>query len=80
MHYARMRTHTEIASGPGMAERLSVLTGQSIHTCRSWAQRDSIPGKFWAKIARDNIASLEELALAAAQNPDHAPSNEVKAA
>lgn len=60
-----MRTHTEIVSAAG-ADRLATLRSVSLHTARSWAQRDSIPSEHWADIAREQLATLEELAAAAA--------------
>lgn len=79
MHHWGMRTHSEIAAGAVMAERLTAVTGASVHTCRSWAQRNRIPSEHWAAIAAAGIASLEELASAAASNPRRAPDQQVAA-
>lgn len=72
MHHRHMRTHSEIATAAG-AERLERVTGASIHTCRSWMRRGRITPEHWAALAKDGIATLEELAQAAAINPRKAP-------
>lgn len=38
----------------------------SLHTVRSWATRGSIPAEWWEPVADLGVASLEELAAAAA--------------
>jgi hypothetical protein len=65
LHHAGMKRHAEIVAAAG-ADKLSALTGVSVHTCRSWGQRDSIPGEYWKTIAGEGLASLDELAAAAA--------------
>jgi hypothetical protein len=37
-------------------------TGASIHTVRSWVQRNSIPAEHWKLFADKGWATLEELA------------------
>jgi len=37
----------------------------SIHTVRSWMQRDSIPPEHWLALADAGLTTLDELALAA---------------
>lgn len=59
-----MRTHAEIikdATAPAVQGRL----GLSLHTVRSWAQRDSIPADQWKPLADAGFATLDELAEAA---------------
>ncbi|MEN2749323.1 hypothetical protein [Sphingomonas sp. T9W2] len=63
-----MRTHSEIVTAAGPA-RLAELRGVSLHTARSWAQRNSIPAEHWFDISREGIASVEELAVAVATSP-----------
>lgn len=63
-----MRTHSEIVNAAG-ADRLATLRRVSLHTARSWAQRDSIPAEHWSDIVKADLASLEELADAAALKP-----------
>lgn len=57
-----MRTHAEIVKAAGKAEDVAAERGVSIHTVRSWIQRDSIPPEFWASFAGGNALVLEELA------------------
>lgn len=62
-----MQSHAEIvrrAGGPkALTERLGL---PSKFTVVSWVQRNSIPAEHWAQIADLDIASLKELADAAA--------------
>jgi hypothetical protein len=66
MHHSDMRTHAAIVAAAGKPEDIAVSRSVSVHTVRSWMQRDSIPAEHWAGFADDGHASLEELALAAA--------------
>jgi len=65
MHRRGMRSHRDIviATGPDL---IAGQRGLSIHTVRSWAQRNSIPADQWAWFAEQGHASLEELAIAVA--------------
>lgn len=47
-----------------MARKLGL--SQKPTTVRSWWQRDSIPGEYWLLISQLELASLPELAFAAA--------------
>jgi hypothetical protein len=65
MHSSAMRTHSDIiraATVPALHDRLGI----SLHTIRSWAQRDSIPADQWKPLADAGLTSLDELAEAAA--------------
>lgn len=62
-----MRTHAQIVTAAGKPEEVAIRRGVSVHTVRSWIQRDSIPAEHWAGFADDGAASLEDLALAAAE-------------
>lgn len=62
-----MRTHSEIVKAAGTTEEVASARGVSVHTVRSWVQRNSIPADQWAAFAASGWASLEELAVAAAQ-------------
>lgn len=66
MHHALMRTHRDIIKQAG-AESVRAIIGDyvSIHTVRSWQQRDAIPGEYWATLAAHKVAPLRELAEAA---------------
>jgi hypothetical protein len=61
-----MRTHQTILRSAGHAE-IAALTGRPITTVRSWDQRDSIPADQWKVIAGAELATLDELAEAAAR-------------
>lgn len=64
-----MRTHQQILKDVGPVNVPSRLGREDLKvwTIRSWAHRDSIPGEWWSAFARAEIASLEELAEAAAR-------------
>ncbi len=63
-----MRNHSTIVSAVG-AEKIAAERGVSIHTARSWSQRDSIPAEHWQAFVNAEWATLEELAAHAAANP-----------
>lgn len=77
MHYVGMRTHKQIIQAAGaqsVIERAGLAV--TIHTVRSWQQRDGIPGKYWSAISAAGIAPMGELAQAAA----HRSANDTAAA
>jgi hypothetical protein len=65
MHNAAMRSHSEIIRSSG-AQAISDLTGASIHTVRSWGQRDSIPSEYWSALIGADHCTADELINAAA--------------
>lgn len=65
MHNGAMRSHSDIVKAAGPA-KVAALTGASIHTVRSWVQRDSIPSEYWALLVSDEHCTAAELMLAAA--------------
>ena len=65
MHNDGMRTHSEIIR-VATPQVVSDLTGTSIHTVRSWVQRDSIPSEYWAALINADHATADELIGAAA--------------
>lgn len=65
MHHWCMTTHSEIIRRAGSAQEVARDHGVSIHTVRSWIQRDSIPSDRWASFVRQHKATLKELAEAA---------------
>jgi transposase len=77
MHYRRMRDHSVIVRSAGI-EAVAEATGASIHTVRSWVQRESLPAEHWKLFAERDWASLEELAEGA--KPRKPRSNEPQAA
>ena len=65
------RTHAEIVRSHGAQALRSLLIDRGYQlpnpsTTQRWADRDSIPGEYWNAIADAGIATLEELATAAA--------------
>jgi hypothetical protein len=65
MHNDAMRSHSEIIRA-AEAQKISDLTGASIHTVRSWGQRDSIPSEYWAALIGARLCTADELIDAAA--------------
>jgi len=55
-----MRSHTDIIAAAD-CDQLATLRGVSIHTVRSWGQRNSIPSEHWADIVEAKMATLAEL-------------------
>jgi hypothetical protein len=74
-----MRSHADIVASIG-AEKLAALRGVSVHTARSWGQRDAIPADHWAPLADAKLVSLMELAKYAAANPRKRPATAESAA
>lgn len=64
----RMRSHSAVIDHKQVA-MLAEQLGVSVHTVRSWKQRDSIPAEYWAALETRGVATLEELAEAAAKRP-----------
>lgn len=61
-----MRTHQKIiddGSGPSAFGR---AVGADPNTAKQWRRNDSIPAAWWAAVAGADLATLEELAHAAA--------------
>lgn len=65
MHNNAMRTHAEIIRTVG-EEAVASLTASSIHTVRSWVQRDSLPARYWSALVEAGHATADELMSAAA--------------
>lgn len=64
-----MLTHSDIVKAAGPASEVARLRGVSVHTVRSWQQRNSIPAEHWSAFAADGVATLEQLAAAASARP-----------
>ena len=60
-----MLTHAEIVKRAGAPEQVAADRSVSIHTVRSWIQRNSIPPDQWMAFVNAGHASFEEIA-----NPD----------
>jgi hypothetical protein len=64
-----MRTHRDIIQQAGAeAVRLTLGCKLSIHTVRSWQQRNAIPAEHWLALSKAGTATLDELATAAAND------------
>lgn len=79
MHRCGMRSHSDIVTSAGI-EEIARLRGVSVHTVRSWAQRDGIPAEHWTGLVAAEHATLNELAEYAAANPRKRPAPESAAA
>jgi hypothetical protein len=62
-----MITHSEIIDRAGGYRPVAELLGEPVDRVRFWRFRNSIPAASWAAMATNEIATLEELAFAAAQ-------------
>ncbi len=66
-----MRTHREIVQAHGASALVRDLEAKGITvnptTPQRWADRDSIPGEYWATLSEMGVAPLSELAEAAAR-------------
>jgi hypothetical protein len=56
-----MRDHPDIVKAAGI-EAVAEATNASVHTVRSWIQRESIPAEHWKLFADKEWATLQELA------------------
>lgn len=56
-----MRTHAQIVAAADCA-KIADLRGVSIHTVRSWGQRNSIPAEHWPTFVEIGAADLQTLA------------------
>lgn len=72
-----MRTHSEIVAAADR-DKLAELCGASIHTVRSWGQRNSIPAEHWSIFVQSGAATLEE--LVAGVKPRRKDADEAQAA
>jgi hypothetical protein len=65
-----MRSHRAIVQAYGASNLHRDLTGLGVEIAKStpqrWAERDSVPGEYWALMAQLGAATVEELAEAAA--------------
>jgi hypothetical protein len=61
-----MLTHREIVSRANSEAELAAKLRVNAHQVRDWKRRDRIPPEHWQDIARIRLATLKELAKAAA--------------
>jgi len=62
-----MRSHTDIIAAAGGPSRLARALRAPSGRAHQWKRLDSIPPRYWPDLARRGLASLEELAAAAAR-------------
>ncbi len=62
-----MRSHAQIVKAAGPVETVAEQRGVSVHTVRSWIQRNSIPSDQWNAFAGDDVELLREIAVSAEQ-------------
>lgn len=76
-----MATHQEIIQTAGAANIRDILGLESVHTVRSWAQRNRIPAEWWPDLAVAGIATLDELRSSARprKNASRKPNTEAAA-
>lgn len=56
-----MQTHPDIIRKAGAPEVVAAKLGVSVHTVRSWLQRERIPLDRWSDFVNAKCATLEEL-------------------
>ena len=61
-----MRTHLQIIADAGGYRALADKLGEAPNRVRFWVRRESIPHNKWKAVADARVATLEELATAAA--------------
>lgn len=61
MHYGAMQTHPDIIRKAGTPDEVAAKLGVSVHTVRSWLQRERIPSDRWADFANLTEVPLEEI-------------------
>lgn len=63
-----MRTHLQIIADAGGYRALAEKLGEAPNRVRFWVRRESIPHNKWKAVADARVATLEELATAAAMD------------
>jgi len=61
-----MRSHQQIIEDANGSSAVARRIGAEPGTVKQWKRLDSIPAPYWAALAGEKIATLEELAEAAA--------------
>lgn len=61
------RSHAKIIEDYGGSAKVAHAIGAEPNTAKPWKRNDSIPSAYWNSIAKAGIATLEELAEAAAE-------------
>lgn len=66
LYIIEMQTHTDIIKRAGGATELGRRIGVDPNTVHAWKRANSIPAAYWRGIAEEQIATLDQLADAAA--------------
>lgn len=61
-----MRSHSQIITDGGGPAAVSLLVGSTPGATKQWRRTDSIPAPYWQAFADRGLATLRELAAAAA--------------
>ncbi len=68
-----MRTHLQIIKDAGGPSAIGRIVGAEANTAKQWKRNDSIPAPYWAALADAKVATLDELAKAAATRREGPP-------
>ncbi len=79
MHYRRMQTHPDIIRKAGTPDVVAAKLGVSVHTVRSWLQRERIPVDRWADFVTLTKVPLADIHAAAPPRKER-PANQSTAA
>ena len=74
-----MRTHQQIIDDSQGPSALARVVGAEPNTAKQWKRNDSIPAPYWDAIAKAGLATLEELAAAAASRRSDAAQHDAAA-
>ena len=74
-----MRTHLQILSDAGTDGEIAARLGLKAHQPRDWRIRKSIPADQWIAFSTNGLATLEELAEAAAERKRETASQDAAA-
>lgn len=69
-------SHREIITRGGGPAAIGHKIGVSPNTTKAWSRLDSIPAHHWQALANAGVATLDELASAAAEKISFAPKGE----
>lgn len=61
-----MRTHKQIIKDAGGPSAVAKVVVAEANTAKGWSRSNSIPAMYWEPIVAAHLATLEELAAAAA--------------
>lgn len=64
-----MRTHSQIIKDAGGVSAFAKSINIDANTAKAWPRLDSIPARYWEAVVLAELATLTELARAAALRP-----------